>query len=406
LALHRLVFVEQFYFPEGWGGAELPRDLTVHLASRGFDVEVICGSDQYVESEADSIADPATEGVTIRRVPSLFSGKARSRKFLRQMWFYLALFPMLAFRRRPNAYIVQTNPPLALVLLAAAAWVQSCPLIIIAMDIYPEVAEAHGLLPAGSLIHKFLFWIFKWSYSRAQRVVSLGPVMSRRLIAKGVDASRIVEISNWSTGTPGIFRGEQNTLRVKWGLQKRFTLVYSGNLGIGHEFHTLLAGFARARRTVTSLSLVVIGDGSRLTEVRNEALQLGLSESIVFADLLPAAMLPESLGLADLALVTLRPGFEGLMVPSKILSYMSRGVPVLYIGPPSDIDFYLSRCNCGISVRNDDVEGVAREIVSLHADAERRQSLGSQGQCYYDGELSRERGLSKYEALIRSCLTS
>jgi glycosyltransferase involved in cell wall biosynthesis len=292
------------------------------------------------------------------------------------------------------------------VLIAATAWLQRRPLIIIAMDIYPEVAEAHGLLPADSLINKFLFWIFRWSYARAQRVVSLGPVMSRRLITKGVDAGRIVEISNWATGTPGIVRGEQNTLRKKWGLQNRFTLVYSGNLGIGHEFHTLLAGFACARRTVTSLSLVIIGDGSRLTEVRNEALQLGLSKSIVFADLLPAAMLPESLGLADLALVTLRPGFEGLMVPSKILSYMSRGVPVLYIGPPSDIDFYLSRCNCGVSVRTGDVQGVAREIVSLHANAERRNSLGSQGRRHYNDELSRERGLSKYEALIRSCVTS
>ena len=41
-----LVFIEQFHYPEGWGGAELPRSLTMHLARNGFGVEVICGSDQ------------------------------------------------------------------------------------------------------------------------------------------------------------------------------------------------------------------------------------------------------------------------------------------------------------------------------------------------------------------------
>ena len=48
-----VVFVEQFYYPEGWGGAELPRDLTIHLAASGEQVEVICGSEQYAPVEGD-----------------------------------------------------------------------------------------------------------------------------------------------------------------------------------------------------------------------------------------------------------------------------------------------------------------------------------------------------------------
>jgi hypothetical protein len=51
--LNRIVFVEQFYYPRGLGGAELTRDVTIALAKAGFDVDVICGSDQYSPVEGD-----------------------------------------------------------------------------------------------------------------------------------------------------------------------------------------------------------------------------------------------------------------------------------------------------------------------------------------------------------------
>src|SRR5256885_10913785 len=44
-----------------------------------------------------------------------------------------------------------------------------------------------------------------------------------------------------------------------------------------------------------------------------------------FHDLVPAEDLPLSMGVADLALVTLRDGFEGVVVPNKLLGYMARG---------------------------------------------------------------------------------
>lgn len=400
----RLVFVEQFYFPEGWGGAEMPRELTLFLAARGFNVEVICGRDQYVPVEVDSGVDPSSLGVRIRRIPSLFKGKAKSHKAMRQLWFYIAIIPMLIFGKRPAIYIAQTNPPLAPVLIAIAAYLLRRPLVIIAMDLYPEVAEAHGMLRADSLAGRMLFDIFRRSYRSAERVVALGPVMKRRLIDKGVEADRVVVISNWSTGAPGIVRGNANSLRREWNLEDRFVVVYSGNLGISHEFETLLTAVSLVRKSIHNIMLVVIGDGSRLTQVRDLVAKLDISDVVTFSKFLPAARIPESLGLADLGIVTLGLGYEGLVVPSKILSYMSRGIPILYIGPASDVDHYIGNCDCGISFRNGDVHGVVRGIVELHADPGRLLAMGAHGKLHYDSQFSREQGLLQYEALIHSCL--
>jgi glycosyltransferase involved in cell wall biosynthesis len=230
--------------------------------------------------------------------------------------------------------------------------------------------------------------------------------MAARLAAKGAEPDRIVEISNWATGSAGVVRGPGNRLRAEWGLQGKFVLVYSGNLGIGHEFDTLLEAFASALAQSADLRLVIIGKGSRLAEVVRRVDEMRLAHAVRFSDLLPAERLPESIGLADLAVVTLRPGFEGLIVPSKMLGYMSRGVPVLYIGPPSDVDAFIERHSCGIVLRNGDVAGAAEAILGALRDPARLLAMGESGRLGYEVHLARDQGLARYEAIVRACLAS
>ena len=108
----RLVFAEQFYYPDGWGGAQIPRDITIHLARAGFDVCVVCGSDQYATVQGDPGPSPAAFGVRIVHLPKLTSGEIHKHKLLRQVWFYLLAMPVLLAVHRPAMLLTQTNPPL------------------------------------------------------------------------------------------------------------------------------------------------------------------------------------------------------------------------------------------------------------------------------------------------------
>ena len=400
----RVLFVEQFYFPDGWGGAELPLHLTLHLARSGFDVEVICGTDQYAAVEGEPPADPRLQGIRIRRIPPLLRGDIHRAKLARQIWFYMALGPLLLFSRPPDVFVAQTNPPLAVILVAAVAKIWRRPLVIIAMDIYPEVLIAHGALGRDSLLGKILAGAFRWAYRCARRVVALGPVMSERLREKGVSKENIVEIPNWATGAAGVVRGPDNRLRGQWDLADKFVLLYSGNLGFAHEFDTFLQAVAQAARSVPSLRLIFIGRGSRLEQVRERVRELRIEAIVRFSDLLPAQRLPESFGIAHLAIVTLQPGFEGLVVPSKLQGYMARGVPVFYIGPDSDIDRFVTRSTGGVCYRCGDVEGVAAALVDLAGDPGRLRTLGIQARQFYEHEFTESRGLARYEAAIRSVL--
>ena len=402
-AKRRILFIEQFYYPDGWGGAELPLDLTVHLARAGFDVEVICGADQYAPVQGNPPPDPRQAGVRIRRIPALLRGNIHRAKLLRQLWFYLALLPLLLFRRPPDLLVAQTNPPLAVILAAAAARLRRKPMIIIAMDLYPEVLIAHGMRAHGAAA-AMLTRGFKWAYRSARRVVALGPVMARRLAAKGVDTARIVEIPNWATGTLGVVSGAANALRSEWHLEDKFVVLYSGNLGLAHEFDTLLRGVEQARRSVPSLRMVFIGRGSRLAEATQRVAELGLESIVRFSDLVEPGRLPESFGLAQLAAVTLRPGFEGLVVPSKLQGYMARGIPILYIGPDSDIDRFIQRSAAGLSLACGDSAAVASTLIELAGNPRRLADLGAAGRRYYAVNFSKSHGLSRYESVIRAAL--
>jgi colanic acid biosynthesis glycosyl transferase WcaI len=398
--LRSVVFTEQFYYPEGAGAAQIPRDITVHLARSGFAVHVICGSEQYAPIEGDCGEDPTVAGVTIRRTPRLFGGDVQRHKLLRQLWFCLCALPLLLFRPAPAVFVTQTNPPFVVPLIALVAAVRRRPFVIIAQDLYPEVVEAHGMVAGNSLPGRILRWIFGWAYRRAARVVSLGPVMSERLGRKGVPAARITQICNWATGDEGIVRGSENKLRAEWGLERCFVILYSGNLGIAHDVATPILAVRRLMAEIPQLRLVFIGKGSRLAEAQRVARDAGVSEAVQFRPLVPLNMLPHSLGIADLALVTLREGFEGLVVPSKLLGYMARGVPTLYVGPPSDAQQLVDESGGGLSAANGDVDRLVDLLRRLTADPAVLSRLSAAAERFYRERVSRQIGLERYRVVL------
>lgn len=398
-----LIFTEQFFYPEGWGGAQLPRDITMHLAQLGINVEVICGSDQYAPAADDSNGvDPRLAGVVIRRIPRLLGGGIHQRKLLKQLLFYVGCVPRLLLRRSPDLFVTQTNPPLIVPLVAIIARFHSRPYVIIAQDIYPEVMFAHGMSSPRSLAGRLLTWVFRRAYRSARQVVALGPVMAQRLQAKGVDSRRLRVISNWATGDEAIVRGAQNALLREWDLKDKFVILYSGNVGIAHDVETPIAALGLMLERAPNTRLVFIGTGSRLVDAQRAAAELGIVHAVQFRSFVPASMLPQTMGIAHIALVTLRAGFEGLVVPSKLLGYMARGVPTAYVGPYNDTEHILKDSGGGLCFRAGDAQGMADALFELTGSPEKLEAIGKSAAEYYEARLSRAQGLRGYSEVVES----
>lgn len=402
-----IIFIEQYYFPEGWSGAQIPCDITIDLANLGYPVSVICGRDQYVpvdpEGRDSRGGDPRKSGIRIRYVPRLPAFLHRPKGLLTQCWFSVFAVSCVLFNDRRTLLMVQTNPPLNVVAAGAMAWLLRRRLIFIAQDLYPEVMIAHGMIKNGGRMAKVLTALYRWAYRRAAGVVSLGPTMTARLRAKGVAEGRVREISNWATGDLSLVRGSSNRLTTEWGLSGKFVVLYSGNLGVAHDVETILRAIAVARTSLSVLRMVIIGAGSRIAEARKLMHSLAIDDLVLFKPLVPDHLLPLSLGVADMGVVSLLPGFDGLVVPSKLFGQMARGIPTVYVGPKnSDVDRLLTKSGGGISVENGNHAGLAARLVEFASNPAALEQMGKSAVSYYARHLSREIGLDGYRSIVAS----
>src|SRR5262249_20173242 len=145
------------------------------------------------------------------------------------------------------------------------------------------------------------------------------------------DAIEVIE--NWCDGQAvKPLPAQANGLRAEWGLSDRFVVGYSGNLGVAHEFETIIeaADMLRERRDIVFL---FVGGGARLQHLNDQVRQRGL-QNVVFRPYQARARLTESLCVPDVHLVCLRTDMEGLVVPSKFYGVLAAGRPCLFIGDP------------------------------------------------------------------------
>lgn len=272
-----------------------------------------------------------------------------------------------------------------------------------AMDVYPDVAFALGVLSRASLAGRLLSALSGWTVRSADLVVALGDMMGDRLRRQG--ARRVAVVHNWSDDEAirpietqaSAFRAEH-----RWG--SRFVVVYSGNMGLAHDFETVLAAAERLRSQPVTFAFV--GEGPRRREIEEAAAARGLA-NVEFHPAVSRSALGDSLAAANLHLVTLRPDMPGLLVPSKIYGILAAGVATLYVGPPEGEVFEIvSRGGCGSAIANSDAAGLEATVLAYMADPERRAREGLAARAILEKEFRKARQTAalvlELDALSRS----
>jgi len=390
-----ILFVEKYFDPEGWSGAQIPQAIVAKLQTH-WQVQVICGSRPYLPPDPQSTFDPQSLGVRILRLPEPPAAPGLLAEGFAQLAFSLLAALIALVRFRPRLMVVLTNPPPMVVMAALVATIARVPLLIVAMDLYPEVLFSRYPRLRSLPLSGLLAGVYGWAYRSAARVVSLDSRSSEVLRGKGVASSRIVRINNWATGDLAIHRRPANQLADSWGIGRELVLLYSGNLGEAHEWETLLAAAEGLQMGSRPFRLLFTARGSRLAAARSFVLKHGLERSVVFHDLVPAHLLPQSFGLADLGVVTLRDDFEGLVVPSKLAGFLARGIPVLYIGPETELSRLLDTHGAGMRFASGDVLGIRSLLERLIANPQLLGPYRQAARLLYADQFSSQAGLQRY----------
>jgi glycosyltransferase involved in cell wall biosynthesis len=258
------------------------------------------------------------------------------------------------------------------------------------MDLHPDASLALGRMSRKNPLVRALAGLSDRLYRRADRVVTLGPYMADRVLAKGVRPDRVVSIPVWSRKDEVYpLPREGHPLRAQLGLQDKFVVLYSGNLGLAHRFDEFLEA-ARRLRHRKEIVFLFVGDGPRLHEVAGPKQTEGL-DNVVLMDYFPRDQLHASLSVADLHLISLRPEMTGICVPGKLYGAMASGRPVLFVGPEHcETADVIRRAGCGSTIRPDDPQAVVEIIERLAADPDLVRDQGERGVSAFVAEHERD----------------
>lgn len=176
-------------------------------------------------------------------------------------------------------------------------------------------------------------------------------------------------------------------LRAQWQIGDRFTLLYIGNFGLGHDMQAIIRAVDGLKGD-DSIRWLFIGDGQSKRVLEQRVAENGATNVIV-RGYQARDQLAGVLDLGDAHLVSLLPGWEGLIVPSKFFSVLAAGKPVLWIGPEqSECVEIIKENRCGVRSAAGDGAALADQIRYLSTHRSEAAEMGKRGRAAYDAKYS------------------
>jgi colanic acid biosynthesis glycosyl transferase WcaI len=400
-ARRHLLVLNQYYWPGVEATAHLLTDLCEALADT-YDVRVVTGVLHTHEDEPRSLV---RNRVAIRRVRSTAYDRTGLAARAVNYFTYLgsALVRGLVVRR-PDVVLCMTDPPMVGAVGLAVARRFGVPLVVVCQDVFPETAVKLGRLTnpvAVGVLRKTVRTYLR----RADRIISIGETMSRRLVAKGAPPERIVVIPNWVDPDEITPQPRENAWAHEHGLVGRFVVMHSGNVGHAQDIETLVRA-AALLHDLDRLEVVIVGFGARHAALRELARDLSAT-NVRFLPYQPRERLSESLSAADVHYLGLARGLAGYVVPSRINGILSAGRPVIVSADAESESVQLIHdARCGLAVAPGDPAAVAEAIRRAYAGEVDLAGFGAAGRTWIESHRARGPAIARYHEVLEGLIAA
>jgi colanic acid biosynthesis glycosyl transferase WcaI len=394
------------YAPERTGIAVYSTGLAEHLRAAGWSVRVHTAFPYY--PSWTKRPEDAGRWFTRERVGDVEVHRSwlyvpRRPSALRRMVHEatFAFGALVAYLVQPRADVtVVVSPPLPIgVPLLVVARLKGSRTVFHVQDLQPDAAIDLGMLKPGAL-SGLLFAIERQTYRLADRVSSISHAMVARIRAKGVPSSKLVLFRNWAQDRTILPRDRDTPLRREWGLDDRFVVLYSGNLGRKQGLDLLLDAAALLREDPT-VAIVVVGDGGEREALVARAGREGLS-NVVFKPLQPLERLSELLATADVSVIPQKAGVTDIVLPSKLGNIMASARPVIVSADPaSELAQVIRAADAGVVVPQGSASAIVEAVLALRANPRETARIGRSARAWMQAHLGERAILRDFESVLR-----
>jgi colanic acid biosynthesis glycosyl transferase WcaI len=285
------------------------------------------------------------------------------KRVLHEGSFIALSFIRAILLKRPDVLLV-VSPPLGLAVSAivlSRLW--SIPYVFDVEDLQPDSAAELGMLPQWAL--RFLYKVEKAAYHRAELVTTLTGGMRNRILEKGISADKVELLE--PRADDSLFKieaAEGVAFRKRFGLENKFIATYSGNMGVKQGLDVIVEA-AALNRSDDSMQFILVGDGAACGRIQHKVADLGLL-NVRFFPLLESEEFRGLLAASDVCLITQQRSVSEIAFPSKVVTYMAAGRPVIAsVSFGSEIEQTVCESGAGVVVAPEDGKALLAAIQDL-----------------------------------------
>lgn len=402
------VLVTEYFHPDTASTGQLMTDLATGLQERGLDMTVYTGQPNYHSGDNEKQPRISTyEDVLVKRIraPQVRQSSLPRRLFnwgVFTVWMFVAM--LFSRTEKEREVIFVSNPPFLPVAMWLVCRLRGWNYTYIVYDLYPDQPAELDYIEEDGLIDRAWGVLNRRAFLAAKHVVALGPVMKDRISSNAgpkFDASKVEIIHNWEDEE--FIRPmdkADNWFSEEHDLVDPFTILYSGNIGDFHDLETLVK--AAAEFDDDNVRFLIIGEGDNKDTIVSLAEDLDLrGDTVRFLPYQPWDDLPYSLTSGDVSVVTVKEGFEGICVSSKLYTAMAAGMPVLTIAQPHDDESRIvDQFEAGIHVAQGDVEGIVDAIEQWRRDPDLVDRQGANARRAFEENFTTDASIDDYHELL------
>ena len=305
---------------------------------------------------------------------------------------------------KPDVIYANTWPIVATGILHTVAWLRRIPVVLSVQDVYPEALIAQQRMPESSLLVQLMRWIDALIARRSAHVIVISKNFAEIYChQRQVPSAHVSVIPNWIDGSQIDINNDGSVYREKLGISKTdFLLVYGGNVGVAAGMEVVIEAL-RLLGGEDTLRFVVAGAGSQLAKCQQLAAKLP-SKLVHFHTPWLSTETTEVLRAADLLVLPTRGEQSSASVPSKLLSYMLAGRPILAAAlTNSDLTDLIECSGCGWVVEPDRPDLLAAKIQAIRQlSSNELNQRGEAGRSFVLQKLTKEVCVPKIIKLLES----
>jgi colanic acid biosynthesis glycosyl transferase WcaI len=289
------------------------------------------------------------------------------------------------------------SPPLGLAatgIILSRLW--RIPYIFDVEDLQPDAAGDLGMLPVWAV--KLLYRVEAAAYHFAWLVTTLTPEMKRKIINKGISENKVKLIEPcMDDSLVKLSLDEGCKFKQRYNIYNNFIVTYSGNMGVKQGLDVVLNA-AALNSFDDSILFLMVGDGvDRLRLLRNAA-NLNL-HNVRFLPLLNLVDFRGLLAASDVCLILQQASASEVAFPSKMVTYLAAGRPIVAsVNPSSVVARLIRESGAGKAVQAEDPKALLNAIYEFKNN--NLYILGELARHYADSHWLQSRVLRNFEQLI------